>query len=155
MLSMTSQKQAMAKDFDPAIGTATRWQKGCPSPNPAGRPTRTPLTDAFREILREPFPKDKEGRTYAQVIAHRIAMDAAKGNVRAVALLADRAEGRVIACDSLTLDAANLSSAPADYGRVALTSTNVHEQLKELTARLRERLQKRRLAPSPANGQPA
>jgi|SRR6516165_3600907 hypothetical protein len=54
----TGEKQAMAKNFDPSIGVTTRWQKGCPSPNPAGRPRRTLLTDAFREILAQPFPGD-------------------------------------------------------------------------------------------------
>ena len=48
------EKQAMPKNFDPEIGAATRWQKGQPSPNPNGRPKKTILTEAFREVLAQP-----------------------------------------------------------------------------------------------------
>jgi len=39
----TGEKQAMKKDFDPAIGKPTRWQKGQPSPNPGGVPEERSL----------------------------------------------------------------------------------------------------------------
>lgn len=70
-----------------------RWQPG-KSGNPGGRPKRTPLADACREVLALPVPGDSEGRTYAQKIAATLAEKAAEGDIRAAAELADRAEGR-------------------------------------------------------------
>jgi hypothetical protein len=84
----------MAKKFDPKIGAATRWKKGQRSPNPGGRPRSKLLSHAYRSVLGAPFPGDKQCRTYAEVIALRVASCAAKGDLRAVAELADRTEGR-------------------------------------------------------------
>jgi len=70
-----------------------RWQPG-QSGNPGGRPKRTPLADACREVLALPVPGDSDGRTYAQKIAATLAEKAAEGDIRAAAELADRAEGR-------------------------------------------------------------
>jgi hypothetical protein len=64
------------------------------SGNPGGRPKRTPLADACREVLALPVPGDSEGRTYAEKIAATLAEKAAKGDIRAAAELADRAEGK-------------------------------------------------------------
>lgn len=35
----------------------TRWKKGCPSPNPKGRPHKTEITDVVREVLERENPK--------------------------------------------------------------------------------------------------
>ena len=135
----------MAKDFDPEIGAATRWQKGCCSPNPAGRPKRSLLTDAFRDILAQPFPGDRNGKTFAEVIALRVAKEAAKGNIRAVTELVGCTEGRGrFGQDPLS----------AERGRVPLVSENEHEQLKELTERLRARIKARQLRISPPSKVP-
>lgn len=70
------------------------WKKG-ESGNPGGRPKKTLLTDAYRAVLEKPYPGDKEGRTYAEVIAERVAKEAAKkGSVHAASEIADRTEGR-------------------------------------------------------------
>lgn len=58
------------------------WPKGT-SGNLAGRPRTTLLTPALRQILGEPYPKDKAGRTFAEVIAERMVFEACRGNVRA------------------------------------------------------------------------
>ena len=52
-------------------------EEGTAYPNPAGRPRKTLLTDALRDVLAEPYPRD-EGRTCAEVIARRVANEAAK-----------------------------------------------------------------------------
>jgi Family of unknown function (DUF5681) len=65
------------------------------SGNPGGRPRRTPLTDAYLEQLEQPYPRDRAGRTYAEVIAQGLARKAARGDVRAAQEMADRTEGRV------------------------------------------------------------
>jgi hypothetical protein len=70
-----------------------RWQPG-QSGNPGGRPKRTPLADARREVLDQPVPDDPEGRNYAQKIAATLADKAAEGDIRAAQELGDRAEGR-------------------------------------------------------------
>jgi hypothetical protein len=84
----------MTKPFDPQVGKATQWVKGQPSPNPGGRPSKTPLTDAYRQVLERPYPGDKLGRSYAQMIAEAIGFEAGQGNLASARELADRAEGR-------------------------------------------------------------
>jgi len=69
------------------------WPKGT-SGNPAGRPRNTKLTTAMRELLDKPFPHDEAGRTYAEVIAERMVLEACRGNVRAAKEVALRTEGR-------------------------------------------------------------
>jgi len=136
----TGEKQAVRKRFDPAIGTATRWRMGGPSPNPNGRPRKTILTEAFRDVLAEAFPGDKQGRSFAEVIARRVATEAANGDLRAVAELADRTERRV---------RFDRDPSSAEIGRVPLASENANEQLKELTERLRARIRARRSRMTP------
>jgi len=80
--------------FDPEIGRATRWKKGQPSPNPGGRPRATVLTEAYRAVLAQRFPGDRQRRTVAEVIAARVAAEAANGSLRAAAEIADRTEGK-------------------------------------------------------------
>jgi Family of unknown function (DUF5681) len=72
---------------------ATRWKPG-QSGNPGGRPKRTPLIDACREVLSQLVPGDAKGRTYAQAIAEKLAAKAVEGDIRAAQELADRAEGK-------------------------------------------------------------
>jgi hypothetical protein len=72
----------------------TPWKPG-QSGNPGGRPKKTLLTDAYRDQLAMPYPGDRQRRTYAQVIAEKIAKEAAKkGSVYAASEIADRTEGR-------------------------------------------------------------
>lgn len=72
---------------------ATRWKPG-QSGNPGGRPKRTPLIDACREVLNQLMPGDAKGRTYARAIAEKLATKAVEGDIRAAQELADRAEGK-------------------------------------------------------------
>lgn len=48
----------------------------------------------MRELLDKPFPHDEAGRTYAEVIAERMVLEACRGNVRAAKEVALRTEGR-------------------------------------------------------------
>jgi hypothetical protein len=83
--------------FDPNIGTATRWKKGQPSPNPGGRPKSRLLSEALRTKLAEVKPGDQAGRTYAEVVAENlieIACSEGPGAVHAASEIADRLEGR-------------------------------------------------------------
>jgi hypothetical protein len=84
----------MSKIFDPEIGKATRWTKGQASPNPGGRPSKTPLTDAYRRLLETPYPGDQRGRTYAQRIAEVLCYEAGGGDLAAIREITDRTEGK-------------------------------------------------------------
>jgi hypothetical protein len=83
--------------FDPAIGIATRWKKGQPSPNPGGRPKSRLLSDAIRVRLGEVKPDDPEHRTFAEIVAANlieIACSRGAGAVMAANEISDRAEGK-------------------------------------------------------------
>jgi len=69
------------------------WPKSV-SGNPGGRPKKTPLADACRELLNKPVPRDRSGRSYAEAIAERLAKEALAGNIPAAREIADRAEGK-------------------------------------------------------------
>ena len=83
--------------FDPAIGKATQWKKGQPSPNPGGRPKTKVLSLALGAKLAEIKPDDPSGRSYAEVVAANLVEIACSQNrsaVTAAAEIADRLEGR-------------------------------------------------------------
>jgi hypothetical protein len=84
----------MSKIFDPEIGKATRWTKGQASPNPGGRPSKTPLTDAYRRLLETPYPGDQRGRTYVERIAEVVCYEAGGGDLAAIREITDRTEGK-------------------------------------------------------------
>jgi hypothetical protein len=69
------------------------WKPG-ESGNPGGRPKKMPLSDAYRELMEEPFPGDLNSKTWAQVIALAVATKAASGDPKAAAHIADRLEGK-------------------------------------------------------------
>lgn len=72
---------------------ATRWKPG-QSGNPGGRPKRTPLADACREVLSEKVPGDANDRTNARAIAEKLVAMAIAGDIRAIQEVGDRGEGR-------------------------------------------------------------
>jgi|SRR5579862_923770 len=87
-------------DGNPVIaeaGKATRWQPG-QSGNPGGRPRSLSarISDELRILLRSDCPTSTDGqqRTWAEVIALRLCLEAAKGNIHAATEIADRTEGR-------------------------------------------------------------
>jgi len=69
------------------------WPKGV-SGNPAGRPKSLTLSEAYRRALAQPFPDDPQGRTYAEIIAEKMVMSAATGEVGSAREIADRTEGK-------------------------------------------------------------
>ena len=64
------------------------------SGNPKGRPKSITLSEAYRHQLAQPVPKDREGRTYAEVIAALMCQRATQGDVAAAKEIADRVEGK-------------------------------------------------------------
>jgi hypothetical protein len=88
----------MARNFDPEIGRATRWQKGMNSPNPSGRPKIRLISEALRIKLAEVKPDDPQGRTYAELVAASLVETASsrgcRTSVAAANEIIDRLEGR-------------------------------------------------------------
>jgi hypothetical protein len=68
------------------------WPKGV-SGNPGGRPKKKLVTDELERLLQAEAP-DAEGRTWATVIAEALLQQARKGDVRAIAELTNRIEGK-------------------------------------------------------------
>lgn len=63
------------------------------SGNPGGRPKSKPLTEEIERLLEQEAP-EKNGRTWAAVIAEALVRRAATGDVQAIAEVANRLEGR-------------------------------------------------------------
>jgi hypothetical protein len=84
----------MSKTFDPEIGRRTQWTKGQASPNPGGRPSKTPLADSYRRLLEKPYPGDQRGRTYVERIAEVVCYEAGGGDLAAIREITDRTEGK-------------------------------------------------------------
>lgn len=75
---------------------AFRFKPG-QSGNPSGRPRRTALDDALKQMLEEEFQEvmtASVGMTVAQVLARGILKHAMKGNARAMQLAAERTGGK-------------------------------------------------------------
>jgi Family of unknown function (DUF5681) len=63
------------------------------SGNPNGRPKSRTLSEAYRELLKQPLPSDPT-RTYADVVAAALLKNAMSGDVSSARELADRTEGK-------------------------------------------------------------
>jgi hypothetical protein len=87
-------------------GSPERRFKPGQSGNPGGRPKET-LSAAYRELMKQKFPGDPEGRTWAQMIALSTAQQATgkKAKYQAAAEIADRTEGRPAQSVKLSGDA--------------------------------------------------
>ena len=71
------------------------WQPGCPSPNPGGRPRKTPLTDLLREVCDDP-KQAKEIIGGILSAAKRKSAKSASATVSAFREIADRVDGPVV-----------------------------------------------------------
>ena len=113
----------------------TRFKPG-QSGNISGRPRGAArLSTAYREILDQPFPDDPEGRTWAQVIAVKLARAAVNGDVQAARELADRVEGK--AASTLEIGGAlGLAALPPgiSVGEYQRIQANPGESLRQLLA---------------------
>jgi hypothetical protein len=75
------------------IGRETRFVKGAPSANPGGRPRVAKLNQAIREGLAADSDKSLPMNTNAQVLAAQVIRQAKAGNLNAINVAGDRAEG--------------------------------------------------------------
>jgi len=109
------------------------WPKGV-SGNPGGRPRKTPLADACRELLDRPVASDRTGRTYAEAIAEKLAKKALAGNIPAAREIADRAEGKARQAMEVSRPASD------DLDVENMTEEELKECLKDLRAKEIERM---------------
>jgi hypothetical protein len=84
------------------IGRETRFVKGAPSANPGGKPKVAKLNAAIREGLALESDEKLPLVTNAQVLAAQVIKQARNGNLAAITLAGDRAEGRP--AQSVTID---------------------------------------------------
>jgi hypothetical protein len=70
------------------------WKPG-QSGNPGGRPKKKLVTDELEWLLEQEAPR-ASGKTWAAVIAEALLRKARKGDVRAIAELANRVEGKTL-----------------------------------------------------------
>jgi hypothetical protein len=68
-----------------------RVPKGGKSPNPNGRPRKLPELD---KLLADVLGEEKDGITAAEAILKALRLKAAKGDVRAIEVMLDRAYGK-------------------------------------------------------------
>jgi hypothetical protein len=78
------------------------WPKGV-SGNPGGRPKKKLVSDELERLLQIEAP-DAGGRTWATVIAEALLQQARKGDVRAIAELTNRIEGKPLQPVELGVD---------------------------------------------------
>lgn len=103
-------------------GKATRFKPGN-NANPSGRP-RDVVTQIMREMMPTPCPFNKKGLVWAEAIALAVFKRAIAGDVRAVAEVLDRTEGK--------------PRQSVDLSAVALVQNVVPTSLEEIDKRLRE-----------------
>src|ERR1700730_11243615 len=78
-----------------------RWKKGCPSPNPGGRPRRNPVSDRYAETAERPLPEQErkkrgleEGATWGDALAMEQVTAAARGKTEAAKEVREAVEGK-------------------------------------------------------------
>jgi len=75
-------------------GEATWFKKGMPPPPTSGRPKSKRANEACRAVLRALFPGDPEGRTGAAYLADALLQRGGWGDVQAIQVIFERAEGK-------------------------------------------------------------
>ena len=85
-------RKRLRSGCSPSIGTRTQFQPGC-SGNPGGRP-RKDISEAYERLAVQEYPRDRQGRTYAERLAEAQFQAAIGGSTRAAREITDRLEGK-------------------------------------------------------------
>lgn len=86
------------------------------SGNPAGRPKGVTLSEEYRKLLATKCPFDKQGRTWAAIIAERVLAAAVKGNIPAAKEVEDRVNGKAL--QSIELNVPNEIPVEVDFSKI-------------------------------------
>ena len=88
--------ESLQKQGDNTAFLANQWKPG-QSGNPAGRPPGVRyLSELARDILRDTRKGDIEGKTTDELIVLALVKEALKGNTKAIEMLHDWTEGKVL-----------------------------------------------------------
>ena len=105
-------------------GRARRLANLCPPfkkgevHNPHGRPKGICIGDYLRKHLIEICPNDPKGRSWGEVIATRMMVEAAKGDIAAAKEIEDRVAGK----SKQSLDIVSTEKKPSfDFSKIAIT----------------------------------
>jgi len=115
------------------------WPKGV-SGNPGGRVKKQPITAELERLLGEEAP-NREGHTWAQVIAQALLEQASRGDVRAISELTNRLEGKPLQAVNVNGDPLHGLSERLERIRKrqldALSLEEINQKIRQLEERLR------------------
>lgn len=113
------------------------WKPGV-SGNPGGRPKTKPITSELVRLLQEKAPKGR-GQTWATAIAQALLGKARKGDVRAIAELANRVEGKPFQAIEVDVDAGNDLAGALERARRRVAAMS-DEELQRVNQQLEKEL---------------
>ena len=97
-------------------GRSTRFKPG-QSGNPKGRPKGVLYpSEELRRQLRQPYPKDEEGRSYLQRLIAALLERAIGGDVGAIREVFDRLEGKPAQSVALDVGVTDVGALIREYG---------------------------------------
>ena len=102
------------------------WPKGV-SGNPGGRPRKSLISDEIERLLEQDSPNARD-KTWATALAEVLLRKALKGDLRAIAEVANRVEGK-------PLQAVDLDLSPREE-KENLTDEELQERITDLTQRM-------------------
>jgi hypothetical protein len=109
------------------------------SGNPGGRPKKKQVTEELERLLAEEAPNGN-GQTWATVIAQALLRRASKGDVRAIAELANRIEGKPAQAVAVDVKAGEGLAAALERARKrvlqGMTAEEIKEKIRQLEAEL-------------------
>jgi hypothetical protein len=110
------------------------WKPG-QSGNPGGRPKKKPITEELERLLAEQAPNG-DGRTWAALIAEALLRKASTGDVRAIAELTNRIEGKPLQSLTVGTDWEEDSTDAAERLQQILLGAMTDAQLQEIEKQL-------------------
>jgi Family of unknown function (DUF5681) len=82
------------RPFEKENKIGPRWAKGCPSPNPGGRPRSAKISESSRNLLKTSVNEPFVIQTRSDEVVYRAYLKAKGGDMTAFRELGDRSEGK-------------------------------------------------------------
>lgn len=99
------------------------------SGNPSGRPKSVTLSENYRQLLATLVPNDPEGRSFAELIAYKLVLNAALGDLASAKEIADRTEGKPRQAVDLDVTLLDWRELAETYG---LSETDVIDEARQI-----------------------